>query len=186
MDAVYELITLKLIMKLLLTIIIAGMLFLPITAFAHCPLCTAGAGLAAIGAKWLGVETASIGVFIGAFAAAIGFWFSRIIKRRFPFQDIILGILSLVLTIWPIAPMMPGYWSYYLYQGGEYGTILNRTYIFSQFITGSIIGAVIMFISPYISKKIAQARGNKLIPYQGMIISFGLLFALALFFEFAL
>lgn len=47
---------------------------LPRATFAHCPLCTIGAGAAAVGAAWLGVSYMVIGVFLGAFGLAIGLW----------------------------------------------------------------------------------------------------------------
>jgi hypothetical protein len=50
---------------------------------------------------------------------------------------------------------------------GEYG----RTFLIDKFLVGAVIGAAVLYSAPLLSKKLAQARGNKMIPFQGMLIS---------------
>ena len=50
---------------------------------AHCPLCTAGAAIAAGGAIYLGVSVIVVGLFIGAFAVSTGWWVAKIIKKQY-------------------------------------------------------------------------------------------------------
>ena len=169
--------------KALISIPIIALLLAPPTAFAHCPLCTAGAGLAAITAKWLGVALPSIGIFIGAFGIALGLWFVRLIKFQIPYKSTLFALGSYLLTVIPLLPLMPEHWSFYLTIGGDYGSLGNRTYIINSFLAGSIIGAGIMLISPTISAQIAKARGNKLFPFQGIVITFSLLISLSLIIE---
>ena len=124
-------------------------------AFAHCPLCTAGAAVAAGGAAWLGVDHVVIGLFIGAFAASTGWWISNIIKKKYvPFQKTLLIIISFASIVLPILPLMSGIRPYYLSIAGEYGSLLNRTYIINLFFIGSLIGGLIVCITPRLSKKI--------------------------------
>jgi hypothetical protein len=54
----------------------AILIFLPSFVFGHCPLCTVGTGILAILAREMGVKTEVLGIFIGAFSVALGFWTS--------------------------------------------------------------------------------------------------------------
>ena len=168
--------------------IIAGLfLFFPATAKAHCPLCTAGAGFLAIWATYLGVSSYIIGIMIGAFAMALAFWVPRIIKKKYmPYQDIFLMIIIFFSTIIPIMPFIQDYTSFNIYWFGEYGGVFNKTYMVSRFLIGSFIGAFVMFVSPYISKKIIKIRSGKLVPYQGILITFFILLTTSLLFQYSI
>jgi len=149
---------------------------------AHCPLCTIGAAAAAGGAMYLGVNQAAIGVFIGAFAVSTGWWVSKMLKKRIKYQRELLIAASFLLTIIPMLPMMKEVYPVYISLLGGYGTLLNRTYVLSPFLVGSIIGGVIVTISPWLSKKLTSWRGKKL-PYQGLALTFTCLFLLAVLFQ---
>lgn len=150
-------------------------LLLADSAFAHCPLCTIGAGAAAAGAAWFGVDNVIIGIFLGAAALAMGLWISRLVKRRYvPFQKWAISALSFASIIIPVLPIMKGYSSAYVSLAGEYGSLLNRTYIVNSFLLGSVIGAIIVALAPSVSGRITKAR-RKTIPYQGIMITFALL-----------
>lgn len=151
-------------------------------ANAHCPLCTAGAGIAAVIASQLGVEYISIGLFIGGFSVALGSWMSKLVKYKFRYKKEAIMLASFLLTVLPIMKLMPDYFSFYLNLTGEYGSLLNRTYIINKFLVGSIVGGLIVFGAPFISKKIKKIRG-KLWPYQGLSITFGSLILLSILFE---
>lgn len=169
-------------------IILSGLaVLLPTAAKAHCPLCTAGAGVLALGAAYIGVSTYVVGVFIGAFAMALSLWIPRLVKKQYiEYQKSILGVLIFLSTILPLVPMLDHYASFNIYWFGEYGSIFNKTYMINRFIIGSVVGALIMFLSPYISIKISRARKGKLFPYQGMAITFIMLAIASLFFQFSL
>lgn len=151
---------------------------------AHCPLCTAGAGLAAIFASYLGVGAAPIGVFIGAFSVALGWWMSRLIKKRFiPKQNVVLALISFLTIVLPLIPLMHDYSSVYISLGGDYGSLLNRTYLINIFLVGAIIGGLILLVSPYLSRRISVWRKNKMFPYQGLAVTFFLLALAAVILE---
>ena len=172
--------------KIILSITALPVLLWPQAAFAHCPLCTIGAGGAAVLATWLGVGTFSIGVFIGAFAVATGLWFARLIKKRLKkpvkFLTPAIAIASFLLTIIPIMPMMPGYGTFSLFWGGEYGSIFNRTYLIHLFLFGSLVGGGVMLISPKLSKALAKIQ-KKQLPFQGIIMTFLLLILISIISE---
>lgn len=158
---------------------------IPSVAQAHCPLCTVGAGAAAAVAVWLGVKIMVIGVFMGAFALAMGLWIARLIKYKFPYKGALLGLFSFVLTIFPLQPLFQDYTSLYITWGGEYGSIFNRTYVLDRFVIGAVIGAVILVAAPFLSRWIQKKRGQ-LIPYQGIAIVFAALIVMALILQFLL
>src|SRR3989344_2973104 len=141
---------------------------------AHCPLCTLGAVAAAGGAAYFGVNNLVIGLFIGAFAVSMGWWISNLIKKKFiPFQKTLLVIFSFLTTILPLLPLPVFHEAkgIYLSQFGPYG----YTIALNTFLMGSILGGLIICITPWLSHKITEIRNGKLIPYQGIILTLGLL-----------
>ena len=163
----------KINMKKLLLLIPFLSIFFVKNVEAHCPLCTIGAGAVAGGAVYLGVNQAAIGVFIGAFAVSMGWWVSRLIKKQFiPFQKWALIILSFVLTIFPILIIMSDIQPLYISIMGGYGTLLNRTYLLNLFLIGSVIGGITLSLTPWLSSKITKLRKGKMVPYQGIILTF--------------
>lgn len=142
--------------------------FLPKISFAHCPLCTIGAGALAVLAASLGVSSVVVGVFIGAFSFALGLWISRLVKKEYiPFQKPILTILIFLSTVIPIMPLVKEYGPFYVPFIGEYGT----TYTVNLYILGVIIGAIIMYAASPLSKLITKIR-KKQIPFQGITVTF--------------
>lgn len=152
-------------------------------AYAHCPLCTAGAGLAAMGAGWLGVGEISIGIFIGAFAVAVGSWIANIWKMDFRFKKEALIIISFITTIAPLIYMFQEFIPLYVHLYGGYGSLLNRTYLINQFLLGSITGGAVVLLAPFVSGAITKKYGKMLWPYQGLSITFSALLITSVIFE---
>ena len=166
---------------------IVGGALLPQAAFAHCPLCTIGAGLAATLAVWLGVSIIVVGIFIGAFAIALGLWIGRLIKKQyFKYQKISIGLVSFLATVIPLQPFLNSYTSIYISWSGDYGSIFNRTYLIDRFLLGSVIGAAIILVSPYLSRLLTRMRGGRQFPFQGILLTFISLFAISLIIQFVL
>lgn len=155
---------------IILTTTVAGALIFPATALAHCPLCTAGAGLVALGAYWFGVKAIVIGIAIGAFAAAMGLWFGHLPKRQYiPHQAKIIAVVVWFFTIFPIRMLFADYYSWYLNWGGGYGSVFNRTYAINLFLVGAALGTIILLAAPSISQLCSRLRGGRKIPFQGML-----------------
>lgn len=150
------------------------------SAYAHCPLCTVGAAAAAGGAAWLGVSKIVIGIFIGAFAVSIGWWVSNLIKKQYiPFQKPLIILFSFATTVFPLLGLnvMQSIYPVYVSLAGDYGSLLNRTYILNLFLIGSVIGGFIVSLTPWLSRKITIMRNGKMLPYQGILLTFLLLAA---------
>jgi len=169
----------------LLSAVIVGIgALLPRIAFAHCPLCTVGAGLAVVFAAWIGVSVGTIGIFLGAFAVALGLWAARAIHA--PWRHLahwIFPVLSFVLTVLPILPLAREYTSFGVYITGSYGSLLNRTYLVNILLLGSIVGGIATLIAPFISQQVTRWCDRRF-PYQGILILFLLLLFIAIATEF--
>lgn len=135
---------------------------------AHCPLCTIGAGAAGVGAIWLGVSKVVVALFIGGFAMSMGMWFSKIIKKKYiPYQKIIITAIIFLTTVLPLIPLFKAIGPLYLSFVGQYG----KTYAVNYSLASSLLGGIIVFISPSLSKALTKARKDKMIPYQGVMIT---------------
>lgn len=155
--------------------LLAFLLAIPL-ARAHCPLCTAGAAVAAGGAAWLGIDAAAIGIFTGAFGGATGLWMARLFRRN-RWQAATITFASFLLTVLPMAPLFQPQ-PFMISLLGEYGGMLNRTYMLNTFLLGATAGLGMLLLSPPISRMVTRKRG-KHIPYQGMLLTFALLIGAA-------
>lgn len=156
----------------------AGMsVLLPVKALAHCPLCTGGAGAAAALAAFFGVKYGAIAVFMGGFATALSLWLAHKVKKEyFTHQTTVLFALIYIGTLLPLYPFLKGdYISKYVSFGGEYGGWLNKTYLLDLFFIGAILGSLIVYFSPRLSRYITDKRGGKMIKFQGLGLTFVLL-----------
>lgn len=143
---------------------------------AHCPLCTAGAGAAAGAAALLGVKYGAIGVFLGAFAMALALWMARLVTKRYlPYQKLLIIGAVYLSTLLPLIPFTRDYSSVFVSWGGDYGSLLNRTYLVNWFIVGAIIGSVIVYATPAISAGLTKLRQGKAVKFQGLMLTFSLL-----------
>lgn len=166
--------------KTLVTTITLSGLALPSVSFAHCPLCTAGAGALAVLAASLGISPVVVGILIGAFALALGLWLAGTIKKQYvPEQKAIIAAIIFLSTVLPIMPLVQAYGPLYISILGNYGSILHNTYTINLYILGVSIGALLMLAAAPLSRLLTKVRGTQL-PFQGMTITFSLLVTAAL------
>ncbi|MBI4739207.1 hypothetical protein HY772_06660 [Candidatus Woesearchaeota archaeon] len=159
--------------KKLLLLFLVSVIFLVPEVHAHCPLCTAGAAAAAAGAVWLGVSSIVVSFLIGAFAVSTGWWFSKFLKKKYiPFQRAGIVTLAFVTTVVPLMPIMSTTRPVFISLAGDYGSLLNRTYLVNYSLVASIIGGLIVCITPWLSSLITKKRAGKQIPYQGIMLTF--------------
>lgn len=167
-----------------LTFLLIFLLIFSTLASAHCPLCTVGAGAAAAGAAYLGVAKPVLGLLIGAFAVSTGWWMSKKISKDYiPYQQKIIIVSSFLLTIVPILPIIGQQKAFFIGLYGSYGSLLHNTYMYDMSLVTSIIGGVVVTLSPKISGKITEKRG-KHIDYQGILVTFTVLILLSLVIQF--
>jgi hypothetical protein len=153
-------------------------------ASAHCPLCTAGAGVAAAGAAYFGVAKPVLGLFIGALGVSMGWWFAKKIPKQYVlYQKEAVIIASFLLTVVPILPIMGQEKALFIGLYGDYGSILHNTYMYDISFLTSAIGGLVVTFSPRISGKITEIR-DKHIDYQGIVVTFLILIVLGLVIQF--
>lgn len=149
--------------------VVALFLLYPGVSFAHCPLCTIGAGALAVFAASLGVPSVIVAVFVGAFAMALGLWLSLAVKRKYIlFQDELVASGVYAGTVLPLVPLLREYKPLYVSFLGEYGT----TYAVDVYVVGILAGALSVLFAPAISKIVKKINNEKIIPFQGTIITF--------------
>ena len=155
--------------------LVLGMLSRSVSA--HCPLCTISAAAVAGGATWLGVNQIVVGLFMGAFAASMGWWFSGLVKKRFfPMQKPLIILLIFITTILPVLPLIgTGIFPLHISVAGDYGSLLNRTYVINSFLAGSIAGGLLVSLTPWLSSRITLLRNRKTFPFQGTVLTISLL-----------
>jgi hypothetical protein len=159
-----------------LSLLASGLILLPSKVLAHCPLCTIGAGAAAAGAAVLGVKSEVIGVLIGAFAVALGLFFASRVKKRFvPGQAWLIVAASFLLTVVPLVPLLEGVFPVTVYWFGELGTAFNSVYLINRFLFGSLLGGLLMAVSPLLSGGLTNLLGGRRFPYQGLAVTFAAL-----------
>jgi hypothetical protein len=118
----------------------------------------------------------SIGIFLGAFAVALGLWVARFLKKQYlPRQKALLAVFSFATTIFPLQAVLADNTSVYLPFWGEYG----KTLVINLFVVGAVVGGLLILSSPYLSRKLALARGGEMYPFQGMVITLLLLVSAA-------
>ncbi|MEX2436757.1 MAG: hypothetical protein WD471_01165 [Candidatus Paceibacterota bacterium] len=158
-------------MKKYFLMTLSFLVLFPKVASAHCPLCTVGAGALAVLAASLGVSSIVVGILIGAFAVALGIWISNLVKKQFvPYQKKILTVLIFLGTVVPIMPLVQDYAPLFISFIGDYG----KTFAVNLYLFGVVIGAIVMAISPFISRFVTKVR-KKQVSFQGITITMFLL-----------
>ena len=156
----------------ILPILASLIIFLAEFVSAHCPLCTIGAGAAAGAAVWLGVSKVVVALFIGGFAMSMGMWFSNLVKKKYiPFQKTLIVFVVFATTVIPLMPIFTAIGPLYFSFIGDYGA----TYAINYSLISSLFGGLIVFSSPFLSKKVSQFRKGKIIPFQGVALTLSLL-----------
>ena len=144
-------------------------LFLAKTAYAHCPLCVAGAGAGLSLSRVLGIDDSITGVWVAAFLGAMSFWISNSIKKKyFPFQETIIYIVIFGTTVF----------SFYRFglineHNGLIGNLPKLTF-------GILTGGVLFYILDKANALIKKRKGKVLFQYQPMVFSLGGMLILSL------
>ena len=138
-------------------------------AYAHCPLCTAAVGAAAVSAKYYGMDMSIIGLMIGAFGISTGLWIGLKVKKQFFMLQLpVIVILSFLLTVIPLLALNEDYVYFPLLLFGSAGTLLNKVYWVNKLLLGSVIGGAVTLTAYYLHLYIKRTRGKVLFPFQGV------------------
>jgi len=98
----------------------------------------------------------------------MGLWFSRLIKKQYVhFQKTLITIAVFALTFFPLLPIFKAIGPLYLPFIGDYGV----TYAINYSLISGLFGALLVFLSPTLSKKLTKIRNGKTISFQGVLIT---------------
>lgn len=157
-------------------LVVSGAVFFPLAAHAHCPLCTAGAGVLAIAAVSLGVPALIISTLLGGFALAMGLWIAKLIKKKYiRYQDFLLAGVIYVSTVLPLWPVLKEYKTLYAPFLG-FDKYADKVPV-DVYTVGVLLGAALLIIAPYVSKQVSTVAKKQIIPFQGLLITLVLLSA---------
>ena len=168
-------------MKKIILFLILVIFIIPFVS-AHCPLCTAAAGVGVGVARFYGVHDSIVGLLLGGFVVSTGLWLNNWLKKRkinIPLQNLILVALSFLLLVVPlyttsiihsfdIVRATPQVYS--MLGMGIYG-IDNLLF---GIISGTLLTSVVFGFSDYLKEK----NGKRLFVYQGLVF---MLISLAIF-----
>ena len=114
---------------------------------------------------------------------SMGMWFSKILKKEYiKFQRTLIILIVFLTTILPLLPIFSAIGPLYLSFIGEYGS----TYAVNYSLISSFFGGLVVFVSPFLSKKITNFRKGKIIPYQGVALTLSLLILVGILIQFSL
>lgn len=157
-------------------IIISIFLLLPLAAAKAavpiCVVCTAAVGAGVGFTRWLGVDDAITGLWIGALAASLSLWTINWLNGKkikfFGRQPLIFAIFYASI-IWP------------LYYYGLAGHPLNKLWGVDKLIFGIIAGTVGFIIGALLNEYLKKGNNNKVyFPFQRVVMPVGVLTALSL------
>lgn len=160
--------------KFIFILVALFLVFLPIS-YAHCPLCTAAVGAAAVSAKYYGLDASIIGLLIGAFGISTGLWIGLKVKKYFRFQMSLIVLASFLLTLVPLLYIDKSTVYLPLLLLGQPGSALNKVYWINKILFGSLIGGLITLTAFYIHTYIKKINGKVLFPFQGIAITLAFL-----------
>lgn len=145
-------------------------------SLAVCPVCTVavagGLGLS----RWLGIDDAITGVWIGGLIVSTGLWLANWLAKNPKFKLKIskpaLNATAVILTF--ILVVVP------LIFGGVIGHPLNTILGIDKLIFGSVLGLFAFLASVWLDQKLRKIFKRQLLNYQKVILPIGILAIISL------
>lgn len=129
---------------------------------AVCPVCTA-AVVAGLGlSRWLGVDDAVSGVWIGGILLSSSFWFFSWIIKKYPRFDSKLNKYLTVILMYALV-IVP------LILTGVIGHPFNRIWGIDKLVAGITFGSASFMFGVWADKKIRKIKGSQLFTYQKVV-----------------
>ena len=133
-------------------------------------------GVAAVSAKYFGVDSSIIGLMIGAFGVSTGLWAGKWLKKEyFAHQGKALVFASFALTVIPLSSLNTGEIYVPVMLLGEPGSLLNRVYWFDKLLLGALLGGVTSLAAYWLHLRVKSLHGKVIVPFQGVVFTLALL-----------
>lgn len=138
----------------------------PGMASAFCPICTVAVGAGLGLSRYLKIDDAISGIWVGALLMSASLWFAGYLKKR-KWNTLWSVLLSIALYVATFVP---------LYYYGVIGHPNNQIFGIDKLIFGIIIGTIIFPISTSIHLRIKAGNKNKShFPFQSVVIPISIL-----------
>jgi hypothetical protein len=138
------------------------LLAFPIKAHAVCPICTIAVGAGLGISRWIGIDDAITGIWVGGLILSSGLWLADWISKkkwRIPYLKLISVLIMFLFVIPPL------YWSKMIGLPGN--LILGM----DKVLFGTIAGSVIFLLGVWVDKWLrAKNNGKVYIYYQRVIV----------------
>jgi hypothetical protein len=158
-------------LALLITSFLAILAF-PVKAHAVCPVCTIAVGVGLGFSRWVGIDDAVTGVWVGGLILSSGLWLADwISKRKWNFSHSkLISVLTMILFVIP-----PLYWSKMI------GITGNTLFGIDKVLLGTIVGFIVFQIGVWTDKLLRITNNGKVYIYYQRVIAPVFLLTLASF-----
>ncbi|MEK7526213.1 MAG: hypothetical protein AAB546_01905 [Patescibacteria group bacterium] len=154
---------------LVLTIFLFIFVFaFPKVAFAHCPLCVAGAGAGLTLARLFGIDDSITGIWLAAFLGAISFWSEARIFKLLRVKSLFLkNILRPVIYIAIFGLTLVSFYQFNLVND------LYQIFGIEKLIYGMLIGGTLFYFVDVVDDFVIRKHEGVYFAYQRIIVSLG-------------
>lgn len=136
--------------------------FFAIPAQAICPICTAAVGAGVGLSRWLGIDDAISGLWIGALLASLVLWTNDWLEKK---DKKFKGRGIVILLIYVLFIFVPLYWT------GIIGHPFNQIWGLDKIILGSFLGAMAFFAGASWYLKLKEKNGGHAhFPFQKVVM----------------
>ena len=160
-----------------LSILSTAFYALPPTVFAQCPVCTLAVGAGLGLSRYLGIDDAVSGIWAGALAISVSFWFRNWLKKKnYKFLRFIKEKYLIYLSIffWAGLTYLP------LWKVGIIGHPFNVIWGIDRLVSGSLVGVGVSLLALYTDGKLRKIKGKQIFNFQKVIIPVSFLAAASL------
>jgi hypothetical protein len=148
--------------KLITSLTIAlSFLAFPIKAHAVCPICTIAVGAGLGISRWIGIDDAITGIWVGGLILSSGLWLGDWVSKkkwRIPYPNPISVLLMFLFVIPPL------YWSKMI---GLPGNLIFGT---DKVLFGTIVGAIVFLFGTRTDKWLRTMNSGKVYVYYQRVI----------------
>jgi hypothetical protein len=138
-----------------------ALLAFPIKTYAVCPICTVAVGVGLGVSRWIGIDDAITGIWIGGLILSSGLWLGDWISKRkwkIPYPNFTSVLLMFLFVIPPL------YWSKMIGLPG------NLIFGIDKVLFGTIVGAVVFLIGVWTDKWLRTMNNGKIYVYYQRVI----------------
>ena len=139
---------------------------IPKAAYAVCPICTVAVGAGLGLSRYLGIDDAITGIWVGGLIISITLWTNDWLKKKdwkFTKKLNEKTTIAVSFLIWTLFVYPPLYWAGLI--GHPFNTILGV----DKLIFGSILGGISFVLGVLTDKKVRKVKGNQLFVYQKVV-----------------